>query len=153
MIAFHLPIVPPKATSQTKRLVMVGGKPRFFPKKEHAQAENDLLLLCRPFAPAEPLAGPLTLRVDFVFPWRKSEPKRRLALGRVPMDARPDCDNLVKLVADVLTRLGFYGDDGQVAALQVTKAWGDRPGIAVAIEPMAVPQRCESPASEQMRLV
>lgn len=133
MITFHLPITPPKATSQTKRLVMVGGRPRFFAKKEHQSAENDLTLLCSPYAPPEPLSGPIALAVAFTFPWRKSEPKRRLLLGSAPNDCRPDCDNLVKLVADVLTRLRFYGDDGQVADLRVTKAWGHRVGIEITL--------------------
>lgn len=135
-IYFFLPIVPPKATSQTKRLVMIGGKPRFFPKKEHQAAENDLMMLMAAYAPECPLTGPLKLSVDFVFPWRKSETKRRMACGRLPNDARPDCDNLVKLVADVLTKLRFYGDDGQVSDLHVTKAWGDRVGISIAITPI-----------------
>jgi Holliday junction resolvase RusA-like endonuclease len=68
MISFHIPIVPPKATSQTKRLVMVAGKPRFFAKKEHQSAENDLTLLCSQHRPESPLVGPVALRVDFVFP-------------------------------------------------------------------------------------
>lgn len=134
MIAFRLPITPPKATSQTKRLVMVGGKPRFFAKKEYQSAENDLTLLCSAHAPPEPLTGPIMLSVEFVFPWRKSESKRRIALGCVPNDCQPDCDNLVKLIGDVLTKLRFYGDDGQVADLRVTKSWGDHVGIGVMVD-------------------
>lgn len=134
MIAFRLPIVPPKATSQTKRLVMVGGKPRFFPKKEHQQAENDLMLLIRPHTPPAPMTGPIQLSVSFVFPWRKSETKARRAMGRIPNDCRPDCDNLVKLVGDVLTKLRFYEDDGQVSSLRVSKAWGDNVGIYITIQ-------------------
>lgn len=134
MIRFHIPITPPKTTSQTKRLVMVGGKPRFFAKKAHQGAENDLTLLCAGHAPPAPLTGPLRLAVAFVFPWRKSETKKRRALGPVPNDTRPDCDNLVKLVADVLTKLRFYDDDGQVASLHVSKSWGDDVGILVEIE-------------------
>ena len=133
MITFHLPIVPPKVTSQTKRLVMLAGKPMFFPKKEHKQAENDLLVLCQPHAPAAPLTGPVKLSVFFVFPWRRSETKKRIALGIAPNDTRPDCDNLVKLVGDVLTRLQFYRDDGQVSDLHVSKAWGDKIGITISI--------------------
>lgn len=136
MIRFHLPIVPPKATSQTKRLVMVAGKPRFFAKKEHQSAENDLTLLCATHAPIAPILGPVRLSVDFVFPWRKSESLRHRKLGRLPNDSRPDADNLVKLVGDVLTKLQFYRDDGQVADLRVTKAWGDLVGISVTIEPI-----------------
>lgn len=136
IIAFHLNIVPPKTTSQTKRLVMIGGKPRFFHKKEHQQAEGDLMALMAPYRPAVPLSGPLALRIDFVFPWRKSEQKWKIALGRIPNDTRPDCDNLGKLAADVLTKLGFYNDDGQVADSHITKAWGDKVGIYIQITPI-----------------
>ena len=137
MIQFHIPINPPKTTSQTKRLVMIGGRPRFFHKKEHQQAEGDLLTLMSAYAPPEPLTGPLALRIDFVFPWRKSETKKRLALGKCPNDTRPDCDNIAKLVGDVLTKLRFYNDDGQVADSHVTKAWGDKVGITVFLSSIA----------------
>ena len=134
MIHFHLPIVPSKVTSQTKRLVMVGGKPRFFAKKEHQTAENDLLLLCSAHAPFYPLIGPVILTVKFVFPFKKNETKRRIGMGILPNGARPDCDNLVKIVGDVLTKLQFYKDDGQVFDLRVSKFWGERVGITVTIE-------------------
>lgn len=115
-------------------MLMIAGNPRFFAKKEHLKSENDLMLLCGAHAPSEPLSGPVRLRVDFVFPWRKKEPKKRIALGQVPNDARPDCDNLVKLIGDVLTKLRFYNDDAQVAQLHVAKYWGNNVGIAVQIE-------------------
>ena len=139
MISFHLDIIPPTATSQTKRLVMVAGKPRFFPKKEHAKAESSLIALCKPHAPADPLDGPILLEVDFIFPWRASETKRRREWKQLPNDKRPDCDNLVKLVGDVLTKLDFYNDDGQVADLRVRKFWGESPGIGIQISPIPTP--------------
>ena len=139
MISFRLDIIPPTATSQTKRLVMVGGKPRFFPKKEHAAAERSLLELCKPHAPADALQGPILLEVDFTFPWRKTESKRRKEWKVIPNDKRPDADNLVKLVGDVLTKANFYADDGQVADLRVRKFWGDSPGIGIQISPIPTP--------------
>ena len=139
MIEFFLPMIPPTATSQTKRLVMVGGKPRFFPKKEHAAAEKSLLALCKPHAPADALQGPIHLEVDFIFPWRTNEAKRRREWGRIPNDKRPDADNLVKLVGDVLTKLRYYEDDGQVADLRVRKFWGESPGIGIQISPIPTP--------------
>jgi Holliday junction resolvase RusA-like endonuclease len=149
MITFRLDIIPPKATSQTKRLVTIGGKPRFFPKKEHQQAEHTLVSLCAQHQPARPLAGPVRLAVGFVFPWRKSEPKKHRASGIRPMNTRPDCDNLVKLVADVLTRLRFYQDDGQVADLRVTKAWGDHPGIEIRIEEIRFEEMAPRPGEQR----
>lgn len=135
MIAFHLPIVPPKTTSQGagKRISIVNGRPRFFKNGKAESAEHDLTLLSAKHAPTAPLEGPLSLQVDFVWPWRASESKKRVALGRVPHTARPDCSNIVKMLEDCLTKLGFWKDDSQVASLQVTKAWGDHVGIFIAI--------------------
>lgn len=139
MITFRIDIVPPKATSQGagKRMVVVKGRPMFFKNGKAQSAENDLTLLCSQFTPLSPMEGPLALHVDFVWPWRKSEPKRRIALGRVPMTSKPDCSNAVKMIEDVLTKLGFWKDDNQITDLRVTKAWGDKPGIEIAIQ--AVP--------------
>lgn len=139
-IFFHLPIVPPKATSQGagKRIVIVRGKPMFFKNAKAQSAENDLTLLCSEHAPPEPLDGPLELHIDFVFPWRKSETKKRIALKRLPHTSKPDSSNIIKIIEDVLTKLRFWHDDGQVADLRVSKAWGDEVGITVRIKPIEV---------------
>lgn len=139
LLSFHLPITPSKATSQSagKRIMVVKGKPMFFKDKRAQGAENDLTLLCSQYAPATPYDCALCLCVDFVFPWRKSEPKKRIALGIVPHTSKPDCSNLIKMIEDVLTKLGFWRDDSQVADLRVTKSWGDRVGITVAIKGLA----------------
>ena len=139
MISFFLPIIPPKATSQGagKRILVVRGRPMFFKSKQAKDAEGDLMSLCAPYAPDEPLQGAVALYVDFVFPWRKSEPKRRLALGRVPHTSRPDCSNLIKMIEDVLTKLRFWADDSCIAQLTISKAWGDRVGISVQIRQIA----------------
>lgn len=144
MIAFHLPIVPPKATSQTagKRMMIVNSKktgkpmPLFFKNQAAASAEHDILVLCAEHKPRLPLVCPVRLQVDFVWPWRKSESKKTIALGRIPHTARPDCSNIIKLLEDCLTKLEFWADDSQIADLHVTKAWGNDVGIYVAITPL-----------------
>jgi crossover junction endodeoxyribonuclease RusA len=133
-IYFHLPIVPPKATSQGKRLCIVAGKPMFFAKKEHQQAENDLMTLCLQHRPETPMQGPVSLEVVFTFPWRKSESKKRLAEPWAWNDTRPDLDNMAKLIGDVLTKCGFYRDDSQVAMLYLKKRWGHEVGITIGLE-------------------
>jgi Holliday junction resolvase RusA-like endonuclease len=137
MISFFLSIVPSKATSQGagKRMSVINGRPMFFKNKKAAGAEKDLTVLCSEHAPSQPLQGPITLHVDFCFPWRTSEPLKRRRLGRVPMTKKPDCSNLIKQIEDVMTKLRFWEDDGQVVDLRVTKGWGDRVGIAVRVEP------------------
>lgn len=138
MIHFHLAIVPPKATSQSagKRMAIINGRPMFFKNKAAASAEHDYLTLCAPHKPAQPIDGAVLLSVAFVFPWRKSESKRRRALGQVYMTTKPDCSNAIKAFEDCLTKLGFWHDDGQVADLRVSKCWGDSVGITIAITPL-----------------
>jgi Holliday junction resolvase RusA-like endonuclease len=142
MITFRLPINPPKATSQGagKRLAIVAGRPMFFKNKAAKSAEHDLTVLCSRHAPEEPMTGPLVLKIDFVFPWRKSEPKRRLALGIVPHTSKPDASNIIKMIEDVLTRLRFWEDDSQVSDLRVTKSWGDEVGIRVTVRGFDEPE-------------
>lgn len=132
-ITFWLPITPPRSTSQGKRVMIVAGRPMFFKKKEHQSAENDLLLLCAPHKPAEPISGPVRLEIEFTFPWRKSEKKSNLRFPRLPHTSKPDCDNMAKLIGDVLTKLQFYGDDSQVCCLVISKYWGHKVGIGIAI--------------------
>jgi Holliday junction resolvase RusA-like endonuclease len=140
MIAFHLPIIPPKATSQGagKRIVVMAGRPMFFKNGKAQSAENDLTLLCSRHRPAKAFDGPVSLSVDYVFPWRAAEPLKRRKLGRVPHTSKPDCSNMVKMLEDVLTKLEFWTDDSLVASLQVTKAWGDQVGIYVRIETLPI---------------
>ena len=138
MIAFHLPIVPPRATSQGagKRIQVVKGRPRFFKNRRQESAEHDYMLLCAPYRPAAPMAGPVALTVDFVFPWRAGEPRRNRSLGRMPKTTKPDGGNMLKALEDCLTKLGFWFDDAQVADERVTRAWGDQVGVYVAITPI-----------------
>jgi Holliday junction resolvase RusA-like endonuclease len=60
---------------------------------------------------------------------RKSETKKRRALGCIPHDKRPDLDNLAKLTIDCMTRLGWFCDDAQIARLELEKEWSTAPGI------------------------
>lgn len=136
MISFHLPITPGTATSQSagKRIIVIKGRPRFFKNKAAKAAETALASLVAQYRPEKPIEGPIRLSVEFCFPWRKSERKSTIALGRVPHTVRPDASNMIKMIEDTLTRAGFWIDDGQVAVLRVAKAWGDNVGITVQIE-------------------
>ena len=149
-IRFHLPIIPPTATSQNagKRMFIpkdsqgrVTGRPMFFKNKASKSAEHDLLLLLSQFVPAKPLTGPIALSVDFVWPFRKSEPAWRKALGRVHHTSQPDGSNAIKQIEDCMTKLQFWEDDSQIADLHISKAWGDHIGISVEIRQLEDPPR------------
>ena len=47
---------------------------------------------------------------------------------------KPDTDNLVKMVKDVMTDLGYWRDDAQVASEVIEKFWAAMPGLYVYIE-------------------
>lgn len=78
--------------------------------------------------PDRPLEGPLQLRLVFGFPLNKGDKGKG-----GPHCARPDWDNLPKTVCDILTREGFWHDDGQVVIGQVIKVRTSSPFIGVNI--------------------
>ena len=99
--------------------------------KRGVKTREELMVLLMPHRPLVPLEGAIFMEVDWVYPWRKSEPKKNRATGRLPCCTRPDADNLMKFFADICQRLGFYLDDSQIADLRFRKWWGDSPGIGV----------------------
>lgn len=47
---------------------------------------------------------------------------------------KPDTDNMIKLLKDVMTGLGYWTDDAQVASEITEKFWSEQPGLYVRIE-------------------
>lgn len=136
-IDFRLNIVPPTATAQQKGVFVRNGRAQFFKKKKVRVAENFLAAMISPYAPVEPFHGAVELRAAWVFPYRKTEPKRRTAAGQhLPHTTRPDLDNLEKSLLDILTGLRFWEDDSQVAQKKTVKAWGPSPYLEIHIRPL-----------------
>lgn len=134
IIQFKIDCIPPKATAQQKKIAMIGGKPRMYDPKNVKSAKQDMLSLLTPHKPTVPFEGPVRLSIVWIYPWRKSEPKKNRTEGYKPCDTRPDCSNLVKAFEDCMTRIGFWNDDSQVFDLKFSKYWGDKPGIQVTVE-------------------
>ena len=136
-VSFRIDCIPPKSTHQASlRIMKRRDGSQFVGKMENskgAQVKRDIISLLAEHRPAEPFAGPVQLVIGWAYPWRKSEPKRNRITGQRWCDTRPDCDNLAKMVIDCMTRLAFWGDDSQVAWLNFSKWWADRPGIIVGI--------------------
>lgn len=139
-LSFSIPCDPPKATSQQKGAVRIGAGIRFYKKQPVVKAEKSLFALLQPHVPDVPFAGPLSLAVLWSFPWRKSETRKRRALGAVPCDVRPDLSNIVKLLEDTMTTLRFWNDDSQIAQLSLTKEWGDWAGIKISVMTLEEPK-------------
>tara|TARA_Y100000593_G_scaffold93571_1_gene188936 strand:- start:215 stop:664 length:450 start_codon:yes stop_codon:yes gene_type:complete len=132
---FWINCIPPKTTHQSAmRLVALKGHGvRAFKSKKGKQVESDLLTLLAPHVPERPIEGPISLRVSWIWPWRKGDSKKIRARKAIPYTSRPDLSNLVKMLEDCMTRLAFWKDDSQVAELEIRKALGDNNGIGIEI--------------------
>jgi Holliday junction resolvase RusA-like endonuclease len=85
---------------------------------------------------AAPYDGPVRLQMMATIPiptsWSKK--KRALALaGEIRPIVKPDSDNLLKMM-DALNEVVFH-DDRQIVEARVAKRYGERPSLAVEIEP------------------
>lgn len=92
------------------------------------QREQSLAALLAQHAPAEPLAGPLTLYVNCHFAIPASKPKkwRQDALcGYIRPTGKPDCSNILKHIEDVMEQVGFFVNDSQIVDARCVKLYGD----------------------------
>ena len=138
-VTIRLDCIPPTATAQQKGAFVCGGHIRFYTKKKVRQSENFLAALLSMHVPDVPFSVPVSLKVRWTFPYRKSERKSVTRTGAdIPHTSRPDLDNLEKNLLDVLTRLNFWMDDSLVAEKATSKWWGPKPGIDIEIRPIAI---------------
>lgn len=126
-IEFFLPMIPPTTTHQQKAARVVKGKPVFYEPPELEDARAKLEAHLAGHVPQRRCQGAVRLLVKWCFPITG---KRRDGQYKT---TRPDTDNLQKLLKDVMTDLGFWKDDAQVASEIVEKFWAKRPGIYISV--------------------
>ena len=132
-----LDIVPPKSTGQAAATILKRGDRYFVGKKSNSEGKRiqDMLwALLMEHKPTTPYVGPLAFTITYIYPWRKSEPKKNQVHGVKWMDKKPDADNIPKILQDVMTRLQYWGDDSQIAVLGVRKLWGDDAKVGIYLE-------------------
>jgi Holliday junction resolvase RusA-like endonuclease len=131
MISFFVeghPVAQPRPRPDTR-----GGKPRIYtPSTKGLKAWRNALMvearLLRRTEVPETLDGPLMVALSFTIGrpkshltkkgnLRKSAPKHHVQ--------KPDIDNLIKPVLDVLTRAGIWVDDTHVVICYAVKGWDD----------------------------
>ena len=90
----------------------------------------------RPYRPARPIRGPLTVHLTFCMPRPGRLQRRKDPDGPIPHAVKPDKDNLEKAIFDCLTDDGWWEDDAQIYAGQTEKwyaAKGEKPGVWIEI--------------------
>jgi Holliday junction resolvase RusA-like endonuclease len=137
MIKFFIPCEPPRATAQGSSMILKARDGRMFigkPSRSPAmKAKRELTVLMAPFRPSVPFSGPLRLEVHWTYPWLIKHRKADRELAWRPSETKPDCDNLCKILKDLMTDLRFWEDDSQVADLRIVKGYGDSPGIHILV--------------------
>ena len=133
----HFPEGLPRATSQEKgeaiRYKRVGDK--ILPYIDHyrkpkVQAlRNELTLKMKRYRPQQTSEKPIRLTVILYFDIKA--PKK---LWGTYKTTKPDCDNYVKEIKDVMTDLGFWNDDNQVVDLRVIKYFSEKGHIYIRLE-------------------
>lgn len=124
-----------KTTAQHKGVMVRGGRPMFFKKKEIVAEEFRLTQYCMVNRPVAPMVGAVEAKITFVFPFTKADEKkfRDMPNHTTPKITRPDVDNCAKTLMDVLTKQRFWLDDSQVTTLILCKRSGWTPAIHVEI--------------------
>lgn len=146
-IELFLHMVPPTTTSQMKRAARTRNGIRFFKSEQQKNAEASWQAALAPHQPAEPVAGPVELRIALFYPYNKADTQRKADRDRVdviPHTAKPDLDNVAKQLIDTLVQLRFIEDDAKVVDLHLSKHRACEADIGVAIQIMPCPSQSAS---------
>lgn len=120
----------PSATHQMKKITVQHGKPHTYEPPAVRETRARFMAYFVRYRPEEPLKGPVSLVTKWIYPPTKLHPKGTWKA------TKPDTDNLVKMLKDVLTTLGYWKDDAQVASETIQKFYAQSSGIYVQIEKM-----------------
>ncbi|UNT92629.1 MULTISPECIES: RusA family crossover junction endodeoxyribonuclease [Allobaculum] len=132
-ISIWLPGQPDRVTHQSgTRYKRTGGT---YKTPQLKQWERKLKTALEPNKPKAPIMGPVLLQVTWGF---KAPTKKLLFTYKL---TRPDTDNMMKTLKDVMSELQFWEDDAQVVIETGKKLWVDEPGIVINLEELG--GRCE----------
>ena len=103
--------------------------------------KKDILLQIAKYRPKQPFARDIRISIRFTMPipksWYRSGKYKHLLRDKFKgirnHSVKPDLDNLIKLISDVL-QPDFYVDDSQICEIYAEKIYGERPNTAVIIE-------------------
>jgi Holliday junction resolvase RusA-like endonuclease len=121
-------MIPPQTTHQQTKVTVVKGKPIFYEPAELKAARSKLQSHLGKHVPEEKYTGAVRLVTKWLFPITGNHKDGEWKT------TKPDTDNMVKLLKDVMTDLGYWTDDCLVASEITEKFWADRPGIYIVIE-------------------
>lgn len=109
----------PRLTHQNGvRARVVNGRAQVYKSPALRALEAKYRALLMPHAPSEPWDGPIRLTTEWMF-------RRPKGAKGVFKTTKPDTDNLVKTLKDVMTSCGYWKDDALVCEEVCTKLWAE----------------------------
>ncbi len=136
-ISFFLPMRIPTKTHQQKKVRVVNGKPVFYEPEELKAVRMKFRDTLAAYAPDKPMKGAVRLMTKWLFPISGKHYDGEYKT------TKPDTDNLVKMLKDVMTDLHFWNDDAQVASEIIEKFWAAQPGLFIVVEEIGGDKRNE----------
>lgn len=134
---------PPTATSQQKGMMVKNGRPVFFEKRRITDELRMVTEVLEEHRPEFPIEGPISLTLDFTYPWRKGDQASSRAAARCSRIGwdwhtnKPDTANVAKGIIDRMTKLGYWRDDAQICSEQYLKRRGSDPRLVIRIEELS----------------
>jgi len=125
---FILKIIPKSIQSGNRIGIGKGGKARFFSSAKKDNYVATVAALSSKFAPDEPSLGAIRLDLVFILPRPKNLMRKCDPDGLIYHTKRPDRDNLVKGTQDGLSSAGFWVDDAQICAGELSKFYAEKNG-------------------------
>ena len=131
-IEFFMEMKIPTVTHQEKKVHVVNGKPYYYDPEclSRARAMFEAYLYQR--KPEQPIQGPVRLCTKWIFKASKTHPACTWKV------TKPDTDNMVKLLKDCMTKVGFWKDDALVCCEMIEKMYGEKEGIYIFAEELKV---------------
>lgn len=136
-ISFTIPLAP-RGQARARSSVICGHAHTYKSGKQRLEEEK-LSALIAPHRPPAPFSGPVELAVILYCPiprsWSRKKQAAALA-GQICHVSKPDLDNAVKHLMDVLTGM-VYADDKQIVVLWAQKKYGEPPRWEVTVREVA----------------
>ena len=132
MLIFEIHTIP-KPQKQTK----FSYKGAYDPSKEYKTA---LQWQIKPYAPSNPILGPVRVHISFFLPIPKITPsmrRKQMINGLCVPWRRPDLDNLAYTVTNAMQDI-IYKDDSQIIDLVLSKRYAEIPKIVIKILEMDI---------------
>ena len=130
-LEFFMPMDPPTVTHQEKQIRVVRGKPIVYEPADLKAARQKLMAHLAKHAPEVPIAKGVPVELVSTWCYPTDDPARDACLKTT----KPDTDNMVKLLKDCMTAVGFWTDDAQVCREITEKFWvmTTPPGIRIRV--------------------